>query len=145
MQKPVILLVALTLVLAVISIAFILWPNQQSQPNPTAEKRADKPYYPKLRFAISLLNLLQKENPHKNVFYSPHNVYQALLFTYFGAAGETEKQLKTVLGLNSSVSKDDIEHAYNTEKNERVKRFEDQLVEFNSVNKLYFDKDIIIR
>lgn len=144
MGKPVILLVAVTLVLAVI-LAFILWPNQQSQPNPTAVKRVEKPYYPKLRFAISLLNLLQKENPHKNVFYSPHNVYQALLFTYFGAAGETEKQLKTLLGLNSSISKDDIEHAYNTEKNERVKQFEDQLVEFNSVNKLYFDKDIIIR
>lgn len=144
MRKSVILLVALTC-LAVIFIALFLWPKQQSQPNPTAEKRADKPYYPQLRFAISLLNLLQKETPHKNVFYSPHSVYQALLITYFGAAGETEKQLKTVLGLDSSVRKADVERAYNTEKNERAKRFEDQPVEYNSANKLYFEKDIIIR
>lgn len=69
MRKSVILLVALALVLAVISIALILWPKQQSQPpNPTAEKRADKPYYPQLKFAISLLNLLQKEIHTKMCF-----------------------------------------------------------------------------
>lgn len=154
-------------VVAVILIALIIWlivpyyktPNitkqvnatatpqqqQQHQLNATVKKRVEKPYYPRLKFATSLLKQLQQNNPNENIFYSPHSIYQALLLTYFGAAGESEKQLKNLLGLNLTESKSDIQHAYIMEKNLRSNRFQDQLIELNSVDKLYFSTDIRIR
>lgn len=54
-------------VLAVVSIK--IWP--------LAEERAAKSYYPKLEFAISLLNLLQKDKANENNFYSPKSVYRS--------------------------------------------------------------------
>lgn len=61
---------------------------------------AIRDFYPKLKCAISLLDSLQNDKPNENIFYY-HNeeVFHAHLLSNFGAAGETEKELKHVLGL----------------------------------------------
>lgn len=121
-------------VLAVVSISSVLCIEQ------SAEQPADKSYYPKLNFAISLLNLLQKNKPNKNVFYSPKNVYRALLLTYFCAAGKTKKELGNVLG-----NQTEIENVYKLEEDTQVKAFQNTSVEFNSVSKLYFSDRVNIK
>lgn len=122
--------------------------QHQQRPNVaavTAEKRTDKPYYSQLKFAISLLDSLQKNEPNKNIFYSPHSVYHALLLAYSGAAGETEKELKHILGLDWAETKADVEYLYKLERNVRANRFQNPSIEFNSVDKLYVSKDIKIK
>lgn len=72
----------MTPLLAVASLSLIVWSipydnkthqdiQHQQRPNVaavTAEKRTDKPYYSQLKFAISLLHSLQKNEPNKNIF-----------------------------------------------------------------------------
>lgn len=141
-------------IVSVILLALIIWliipyyktSNIMKKGNATAmNATAEKPYYSQLKFATSLLKQLHHDEPNGNIFYSPHSVYQVLLLAYFGVAGETEKQLKTLLGLHWAKSKSDVQYAYNMEKNVRANRFQDQIIEFNSIDKLYFSKDIIIR
>lgn len=49
---------------------------------------------------------------------------------YFGAGGETEKELRQILLLDGAESsKADVEYAYKL-KNERSNRFQDQSIEF---------------
>lgn len=99
--------------------------------------------YPQLKFSIGLLDALQKENPNENVLFSPHGVYQLLLMTYFGAAGETETELKIALGLTES--KDDTMNAYKLGKNPQVNRIQNQTYEFTSQTRLFFPKNMNIR
>lgn len=73
-------------------------------------------YYPRLKFAISLLEALQKEEAKENILFSPHSVYRTLLLAYFGAAGETETAFKNTLGLDWFKSKADVENLYQLEK-----------------------------
>lgn len=127
-------------VLAVASILSVLWISS------LAKERATKPYYPKLEFSISLLNLLQKNKPNENIFYSPKSVYQALLLTYFGAGGKTEKELENVLGLMKwAKNKTDIENAYKLENGDQSKPFQNESVEFISIDKLYFSDRVNIK
>lgn len=105
-------------------------------------KRATKPYYPKLEFAISALNSLQKNNPNENIFYSPHSVYQALLVTYFGAAGNTERDLERVLGIKN---KTDVQSGYKLEVALRAKQSQNESFEFASVDKLYVSNRITLK
>lgn len=136
-------------VLTVVSIASVLWlfpatPQQKS--NITAEKQieeqAQQTDYPQLNFSISLLNLLQKDEPNESIFYSPYSVYRLLLLVYFGAGGDTENELKTVLGLTKS--KENVHHAYNLEKIQQAKRFKDLQIEFTWAEKIYVSKHIKI-
>lgn len=57
-------------------------------------------YYHRLKFEISLLDLLQKADIHKDIVYSPHGLYQAILLTYFGSAGETKHEIDKMSGLD---------------------------------------------
>lgn len=114
-KKKLSLICMLISVLAVVSTLSVLWIVL------LAEGWATKPYYPKLEFAISLLNFLQKEKPNENIFYSPKSVYRVLLLTYFGAGGKTEKELKNVLGLMKwTKNKTDSENAYKLEKGQTI-------------------------
>lgn len=113
--------------------------------NIPAKNRVDKPYYPRLKFSISLLNQLQKDNPNENIFYSPHSVYSTLLLAYLGAAGETEKELKKLLGLDLIESKAYVENVYKLKK-EQSNRFQNQfIIEFISVDKFYVSKTLKMR
>lgn len=52
--------------------------QHQQQPNGITDKRAAKLYNPQLKCSIALLNLLQKDEPNKSIFYSSHSVYTTL-------------------------------------------------------------------
>lgn len=130
-------------VVAVLSTLLLLWPSEVLYEH---LQQTTKPHYPKLEFAISVLNLLQKNEPNVNIFYSPHSVYQALLLTYFGAAGKTKKDLEKVLGLMDWVeSKAEVEYRYKFENELGIEQSHNESIEFISVNKLYVSNRIIIR
>lgn len=143
------LIILIVSVLAVISIrSFIwprLWPSEDLHEIRTfINGTATKSYYPKLKFAISLLNSLEKGNPNENQFYSPQNLYQTLLVTYFGTAGETAKELENVLGLlyNENFwakNKSQVESAYllEREKLDQIQPLLNESIDFISVNKFF--------
>lgn len=112
-----------------------------SAPYITDDKPPEKPYYPRLTFAISILKQLQNYEPNKSILYSPHSLYEALLMTYFTSSGETEKELKNLLGLKWITNKSDVEYAFKS-KNGQFKRFENDVIEFSSINKLYVTKEL---
>lgn len=150
MRKAVITVLALvSTVLIICSFAYYKTINiaiaQKQQHNIIAEQRVYKSYYSQLKFSISLLNQLNKDEPRKNIFFSPHSVYSTLLFAYFGVAGETEKELKQILELDWAESKADVQNVYKLKK-EKQDRFQNQsIIEFTSINKLYVSKCINVR
>lgn len=111
--------------------------DQIFQRNITAEKQANKPFCSQPSFAISLLNqLLTLNGPTESIVYSPHSVYWTLLIAYFGAGGETEKELKNKLCLDWAKNKSDVENVYKR-KRDGFNRFEQRSIEFTSVEKVY--------
>lgn len=164
------------IILAVISTAFVVcvlfalydYNNRDTAPQQQEEnvitkhtpvrttishKQADKPYYPQLKLAISLLDILQKDAPKENIFYSPHSLYSTLLMAYFSATGETEERLKQILGLDWAENKADVQSAYKSKKFLFFKeqfyplknRFDESIVEFISANRLFVSKTLRIR
>lgn len=113
--------------------------------NDTARLSADKLYYGQRKFSLSLLDALQKARPNESLFFSPHSTYRALLLAYFGAKGDTEQSLKNTLQLDWANSKADVSHAYALEKQARDNRVQHQTVEFKSVDKLYFSKQVEVK
>lgn len=113
--------------------------------NDTATLSADKLYYGQRKFSVNLLDALQKARPNESLFFSPHSTYRALLLAYFGAKGMTEQSLKQTLQLDWAKSKADVSHAYELEKQARLARAKHQTVEFNSVDKLYFSKQVEVK
>lgn len=93
------------------------------------------------RFSASLLNSFRKNYPAKNLFFSPHSTYRALLIAYFGAEGETKKSLEEALFLTWANDKSAIAEAYKNEALARVKRAYGDGIQFDSVDKLYVTKD----
>ncbi|XP_031628606.1 serine protease inhibitor 88Ea-like [Contarinia nasturtii] len=153
MKKSVILVVTLVALVSIISILLLLHFNARTVVVRNVPKtgnyyvsqiQPNDPQYAKLQFSISLLNHLQNAEPNKSIFYSPHSVYLALFLVYFGAAGETEKELKNALGLNWVERKSDMENLYNLEKNVNANRFQDDTIEFQSADKLFFSSSIPI-
>lgn len=74
------------------------------------------------------------------------SVYTTLLLAYFCGGGEAEKELKQILLLldGAESSKTDVEYSYKF-KNERSNRFQNQSIEYISVdNKLYILKSMVI-
>lgn len=82
----------ITVILAVVLAVLVVFLFAYDRIIP-AENRDDKPYYPRLKFSISLLDQLQKDNPNENIFYSPHSVYSTLLLAYLGAK-RTQKTIR---------------------------------------------------
>lgn len=113
--------------------------------NESTQLTADKLYYGQRKFSVALLDALQKARPNDSLFFSPHSTYRALLLAYFGANGNTEASLKNTLRLDWAKSKADVSHAYEVEKIARLRRVQHQTVEFNSVDRLYFSKQVEVR
>lgn len=139
-------LAVVLVVLVVFSFAFAYCRNIRAENRVDkpyySENRVNKPYYSRLKFSISLLDQLQKDDPNENIFYSPHSVYSTLSLAYLGAAGETEKELGKLLGLES---KADVVDAYKLKK-EQSNRFQNQsIIEFISADKLYVSKTMKMR
>lgn len=124
---------------------FAYYKTKQQQSNIVVDKPAAESNYPELKFAISLLNLLQKNEPNESIFYSPHSVYTTLLMAYFGAGGETEIELKKLLLLSADTSKADTEYAYTWKKEQQFNRFQNQSIEYTSVEKFYVQTGIQVR
>lgn len=133
------------IVIAVLATLLPLVWSQCLTRNDTTRLSADKLYYGQRKFSVSLLDALQKARPNESLFFSPHSTYRALLLAYFGAKGETEKSLKKTLQLDWANSKADVSHAYELEKQARFNRDEHQGVEFKSVDKLYFSKQVELK
>lgn len=93
---------------------------------------------------LNLLALLQKNKANENIFYSPHSVYKTLLMAYFGAGGETEIELKQLL-LSTETSKSDAKYAYKLKKEQQFNRFQNQSIEFTSVEELYVLAGVRVR
>lgn len=124
---------------------FAYYETEQQQLNVAADdKPTAKPYYSELKFAISLLALLQKNEPNENIFCSPHSVYKTLLMAYFGAGGETEIELKQLL-LSTETSKADAKYAYKLKTAQQFNRFQNQSIEFISVEKFYVLTGVRVR
>lgn len=146
MKKSVISVIVLAVVLPVLlAHLFAYYKTKQQQSNIVVDKPAAESYYPELKFAISLLNLLQKNEPNESIFYSPHSVYTTLLMAYFGAGGETEKELIQILLLDEAESnKADVEYALKL-RNERSNQLQNQSIELVSVEKLYILEGVRFR
>lgn len=134
----------LVIAVALIAVIPFVW-SQCLTRNDTTRLSADKLYYGQRKFTVSLLDSLLKASPNESLIFSPHSTYRALLLAYFGAKGETEQSLKNTLRLDWANSKADVEYAYELEKKARANRVQHQTVEFNSVDKLYFNKEIKLR
>lgn len=93
-------------------------------------------------FTLALLEAIQKATPNENVFFSPYSTFHALLLSYFGANGDTEKELVQSLRLQWSKNKAHVNNAYRLEKQLRFTRSKNSSVEFSSADKLYFDKTV---
>lgn len=93
-------------------------------------------------FTLNMLEAIQKATPNENVFFSPYSTFHALLLAYFGANGNTEKELVQALRLQWAKNKEHINNAYRLEKQLRFSRSKHSPVEFSSADKIYFDKSI---
>ncbi|EDW14209.1 serine protease inhibitor 88Ea [Drosophila mojavensis] len=93
-------------------------------------------------FSVAMLDAIRKATPNENVFFSPYSTYHALLLAYFGATGESEKELANVLRLNWAPNKEAVRSAYRTEKKLREVRTKEMPLEFASADRLYFDQRI---
>ncbi|TDG47992.1 hypothetical protein AWZ03_005610 [Drosophila navojoa] len=93
-------------------------------------------------FSVAMLDAIRKATPNENVFFSPYSTYHALLLAYFGATGESEKELANVLRLNWAPNKEAVRSAYRTEKKLREVRTKQMPLEFASADRLYFDEHI---
>lgn len=63
---------------------------------------------------------------------------------YFGAGGDTEIELKQLL-LSAETSKTDAEYAYTMKKEQKFNRFQNQSIEFISVQKIYILTGLRVR
>lgn len=77
-------------------------------PHFNEDDTANQLYHRQRIFSVNLLHALQKAQPNKSLFVSPHRIYRTLLLVYLGSNGETEKSLKKTLQLDWSNSKADV-------------------------------------
>jgi serine protease inhibitor len=87
-----------------------------SLPSPPAQEHEWRPLEKEVlsassRFGITLFKEIAKAEPGKNVFISPFSVSAALGMTLNGAAGQTETDMRNVLGF-AGMEKADINRAY---------------------------------
>ena len=92
-----------------------------------------------LSLNLALLKELAKEN--KNTFYSSFSISQALTMTYFGAGGETQSEIQSVLGFDD-LTMEEIA-AYQKYLLENYKKTGDTT--FYSANSIWIDDEIIVR
>ena len=72
------------------------------------EKEKDQINRGERDFSVNLIkSLFQDFNAtgvHENIFVGPSSIYATLMLAYFGAHGETEKELSNILGTNGEFS-----------------------------------------
>lgn len=88
-----------------------------------------------------MLKALKSSSPNENIFFSPYSTFHALLLAYFGAKGNTERELRNVLNLNWTNSKFDVMQAYRLEETLRNRRATNSSVVFRTADKIFVSKD----
>lgn len=111
---------------------------------PSGDMGATRPnlYRGQQEFSVAMLDAIRKATPNENVFFSPYSTYHALLLAYFGATGQTERELATALRLSWAPSKETVRSAYRLEKQDRALRAKEMPLEFTSADRLYFDERV---
>ncbi|KAH8359163.1 hypothetical protein KR093_004876, partial [Drosophila rubida] len=111
---------------------------------PSGDMGSTRPnlYRGQQEFSVAMLDAIRKATPNENVFFSPYSTYHALLLAYFGATGQTERELATALRLGWAPSKETVRSAYRLEKQDRALRAKDMPLEFSSADRLYFDERV---
>lgn len=94
-------------------------------------------------FTLDLLKEINETSNESNIFFSPYSTYHALLLAYFGAKGNTERELRDVLRLNWAYNKFEVHTGYTLEKSERAKSYTDPSapVVFRSADKIFVAKE----
>ncbi|XP_004519673.1 serine protease inhibitor 88Ea [Ceratitis capitata] len=105
--------------------------------------RADL-YRGEQNFTLAMLQAINKATPNENIFFSPYSTYHALLLAYFGARGETEAELTKALSLGWAKNKNHVLRGYTLERSSRMLRSKDMPLQFDSADRIYFDKDVAI-
>ncbi|CAB3237223.1 unnamed protein product [Arctia plantaginis] len=102
-------------------------------------------YRGQLEFTLNLFNIINKEVPDDNIFFSPFSVYHALLLAYFSAGGQTEQSLKESLRVADNLDKINLMTAYKVDKRSRSVNNNSDSYEFTSANKLFVDEGLQVR
>lgn len=112
------------------------------QPRPEMGATRANLYRGQQEFSVVMLDAIRKATPTDNVFFSPYSTYHALLLAYFGATGQTEKELSSVLRLGWASSKETVRSAYRLEKSDRSVRAKNMPLKFSSADRMYFDERV---
>lgn len=97
------------------------------------------------QFSLSIISSLRKIYPGKNLFFSPYSIYRTLLRAYVTANDEIKASLKDVLCLDWAEHESDVIDAYKAEKMARAARNLGETIHFNSVDKFYVSRDIMLK
>jgi len=98
-------------------------------------------------FSVNLIKALfqrfKSARIEENIFISPSSIYHTLVLAYFGARGQTRRELEAGLGLDS-LSKLDVLKAYMMDRVYQAvrERTEGLGYDFQQANKLYFNNDL---
>lgn len=122
------------------------WFSGRKEKNDAEDERGPRNESPSLyggqnSFALSMLKTVTKQSPQNSQIFSPHSTYRALLLAYFGAEGEIKKSLKDAMHMDWAENENDVTDAYKVELMTRSKRFADQRLQFNSVDRLYVSQE----
>lgn len=102
-------------------------------------------YAGEISFTLSLLRAINGTTSQENIFFSPYSTYHALLLAYFGAAGNTEAELRQALQLQWTDSKLDVMQAYRLEQTIRNRRAHNSSVVFKTADKIFMAKEVPLR
>lgn len=102
-------------------------------------------YRGQTQFALSIMCSLRRIHAGKNLFFSPHSIYRTLLRAYISANDEIKASLKDVLFLDWAKHETDVIDAYKTEKIARAARHLGEHIHFNSVDKFYVTRNIMLK
>ncbi|KAL0281645.1 UNVERIFIED_CONTAM: hypothetical protein PYX00_002570 [Menopon gallinae] len=96
------------------------------------------------RFSIGVLKVLNEFQSDRNIFFSPHSMYQSLLLAYIAASNETERAIQKALHLPETQSKLTTIQNYGLEKYFQSMREVNGSsdYEFKTCNKIYLSPEI---
>lgn len=97
------------------------------------------------QFTVSFMKSLKKIYPGKNLFFSPYSVYRTLVRAFIGSGGEIKDSLKEALFLDWVLDDKDIDDAYKAEKIARAARFTGEKIRFNSSDKFYVTRNVMLK
>ncbi|ODN02111.1 Serpin B9 [Orchesella cincta] len=119
--------------------------EQPASEKATAEYQAVF-YEQQLEFSLDMFHKLYNKENRTNLFFSPYSIHQALIMTYFGAGGETRKQLQTALHIKETDTKDELIRAFKMENFYQETRSENTTqYDLKVANRIFFSDEEPVR